>query len=265
MVAKVKILHSLVKPCQAKYYLVSAVFFMSSLFSASVLAALITNPSLPITDVVNVQAIIVSDDNGSNTADFFGNSTQRAVIEGFIDDIWAQAGIDVNFLSANTWNNSFANSGSGLPADVRPASDLNTIVTDGANAGVANTDPNVINMYFVNISAGFKLLGENNVAGLGFVGANGISQYVGSSLLGFTGGQETVAGVVSHEIGHNLGLEHISELENLMNSGGQRLNSTQISTALASNFSVTVVPAPPALVLLLSGLGFLGFYKRKKA
>ncbi len=74
------------------------------------------------------------------------------------------------------------------------------------------------------------------------------------------------ASVVSHEIGHNPGLGHLVELENLMGSGsgGQRLNAGQITTALASNFSVAVVPVPPALLLFLSGLGVLGFYKRKR-
>jgi len=253
------------KSCLAKRYLASTLFFIGSVFSVSASAALITNPAAPITEVVTVQAIVVSDNDGTNTAEFFGNSTQSALIEGFIDDIWAQAGIDINFLSANTWDNSFANNGSGLPTDTRPTSDLSTIIFDGGNAGVASADPTIINMYFVNIVPGFISLGDNSAAGLAFVGANGIAQYVGSSLLGSTSGQETVAGVVSHEIGHNLGLGHITELENLMNTGGQRLNSAQISTALASDFSVAVVPVPPALVLFLSGLGLLGFCKRKRA
>lgn len=246
------------------YYLAGALFFIGSASSAS--AALITNATTAITQVVNVQTIIVSDNDGTNTAEFFGSVAQQSIIEGFIDDVWAQAGIDINFLPANTWNNSFANSGSGTSAVYRSPSDLNTIVADGSSAGVANIDPNVINMYFVNIAAGTNLLGENTAAGLAFVDGNGITQYVGSTLLGFTGGQEAIASVVSHEIGHNLGLAHLVELENLMESGsgGQRLNAGQITTALASNFSVAVVPVPPALVLFLSGLGVLGFYKRKR-
>ncbi len=259
MNTKKQVKHSLVKSS-----LVGALFFIGSVSSAS--AALLVDSSLPITEAVNIQAIIVSDDGGANTAEFFGNNIQQSIIEGFIDDIWAQAGIDINFLPANTWSSSFANSGSGSSAVTRPTSDLNTIVADGAAAGVASINPNVINMYFVNVAAGFSLLSENTAAGLAFVNDNGITQYVGSNLLDFTGGQEVIASVVAHEIGHNLGLDHITETENLLNSGsaGQRLNASQISTALASNFSVAVVPVPPALVLFLSGLGVLGFYRRKR-
>jgi len=250
------------KFCLVKHCLAGAIFFIGGISTAS--AALVVNAASPITEVVNVQAIVVSDNDGTNTAEFFGNSSQQTAIEGFIDDIWAQAGIDINFLSANTWNSTFANNGT---SDPRPNSDLATIVADGSSAGVANANPDVINMYFVNIAAGFGPLSENSAAGLAFLGGNGITQYVGSNLLSFTSGQEVIAGVVAHEIGHNLGLGHIAETDNLMESGssGQLLNSTQISTALASNFSVAVVPVPPALVLFLSGLGVLGFYKRKRA
>jgi len=185
----------------------------SSLASAT---GLVVNDPLAITQVVNVQAIIVSDNDGTNTAEFFGNSNQQSIIEGFIDDIWAQAGIDINFLSANLWDDSFANNGI---TDPRPTSDLGTIVSAGADAGVASTDSTVINMYFVNVAAGFGLLSDNNAAGLAFVNDNGITQFVGSNLLSFTEGQEVIAGVAAHEIGHNLGLGHIVENENLMDTG----------------------------------------------
>ncbi len=256
-----------------KMQLIGALCLMGSVGSAS--AAHITNPAMAITDTVTVQPIIVSDTGGGNTATFFGNAGQQSSIEGLIDTIWAQAGIDVNFLTPNSWDSTFANWGIGGPPDnngnTRPTSDLNTIVADGAAAGVTNADPNIINMFFVNIPAGFELLNQNTAAGLAFLGGNGITQYVGSNLLGFAGGLEVIASVVAHEIGHNLGLPHITELENLMQlagspNQGDRLSSSQIATALASNLSTTaVVPVPPAFALMLSGLiGMFGVVARKR-
>lgn len=107
-----------------------------------------------------------------------------------IDTIWVQAGIDINFLTPNTWNNTFANWGSGGPPDnggiSRPQSDLNMIETLSVGPpSVRNSDPNVINMFFVNIAAGFPLLGANNAAGLVERPGNDITQYVGTNLLNF--------------------------------------------------------------------------------
>lgn len=235
-------------------YLRTSVILLCVLSSASqAMAALSINAALPITERVTVQPIIVSNDDGSNTAEYFGTPSQQAEIIGFVNQIWAQAGIEVSFLTPNTWNNTFANVGTSAPAP-RPTSDLNTIVTTGDAAGVGHVDPLVLDIYFVEIAAGFPNTSENTANGLAFRPGNGVSQHVGDNLPGFLGGREVIASVVSHEIGHNLGLPHIVEIENLMQAGGspnpgERLNASQISTALASNFSVAV-PEPSGLAVL---------------
>lgn len=245
----------------------SLVPFVSFAASGVVSAALIVDPAQPITEEVRVQAIIVSDDGGANTATYLGTALQQASIESFVDNIWAQAGIDVNFLPTVAYNSTFALEGTPGSNDPRPTADLSTIVSQADIAGVLHSDSNVLNMFFVNIPAGFSALSANTVAGLAFVGGNGITQYVGANLPGFTLGQEVVASVISHEIGHNLGLPHISEAENLMQEGGspnqgERLNSSQIATALASSFSVPI-PEPSSLTLL--GLSaFCVFIRRRR-
>lgn len=221
---------------------------------------LILNPSQPITEQVTVQIIQTIHGSGAPTATVLGDSLQRAAIESLVDSIWAQAGIDVVFLpTVNIYQNTFAFQGTTSP---RPTGDLSTIVTAGDLAGVGSANPLILDMYFVDVVPGFSFTTENTSNGLAFVSGNGIAMFVGDNLLTFQGGREVIASVISHEIGHNLGLDHIVESENLMQAGGspnqgERLNALQISTALASNFSTPVaVPEPGTMALSL--LGFAG-------
>ena len=224
-------------------------------------AALITNPGQAITQQVTVQIIQtqLGPPASGTPATVFGDAAQRASIEAMVDLIWAQAGIDVLFLpTTNLWVNSFAYEGTAGSNNPRPDTDLDTMVTQGILNGVANANPLVINMYFVNIVPGFSFTSANTVNGLAYVGGNGIAAFVGSNLLGFLGGREAIASVIAHEIGHNLGLDHLVETENLMQSGGspnqgERLNSAQIQAALNSPFSTDLVTVPePGTGVLVS-------------
>lgn len=200
-----------------------------------------------LTHVVTIQPIVVSNSDGSNTAEYFGGTVEQAHIQDLIDQVWAQAGIDIEWLAPNYWSNTFANIGSGSPNSARSTNDLNAIVSDGDIAGVGHSDPAVLDMYFVEIAAGFTQLGDNYANGLAYVGANGSTVHVGDDLVSWSGGRETIARVVAHEIGHNLGLGHVVDTPNLMDDG-ELLNNSQISTSISSQFSLELPENQPPVV-----------------
>ncbi len=189
-----------------------------------------------IEEVVRIQPIIVSNSNGSNTAEFFGTAEQEREIKNLINDIYFQAKVEIRWEAARSWNNSFANVGSG---GTRPVDDINRIIADGTAAGVTSSASRTLNMFFVETTPGSANLSEDQVNGLALDGINGITFQVGDNLPTFPEGRQTVANVAAHEIAHNLGLEHSSGTSNLLNPvvTDNNLTRAQIAIIKESRFA----------------------------
>ena len=206
--------------------------------------------------VITLQPIQVrnSDGTGGATVNLNAAATQK---------IWAQAGIDVVFLPLRTFD--------ATQFLVLEDSTEITLLRDAAGNG-ANSNPSVLNVWFVDTIAsqfGAAVQGGNGTA----IAA---TPPVGSPRI------DTLA----HMIGHNLGLSHVTDVLNLMDTilgpvltiddiapdgiGGARLDQAQISDIFARTdlpFIVDTpapIPLPAAAWMFLTALGGLGLFRWRR-
>lgn len=211
--------------------------------------------ALPIL-TIDIQPIQVCNDAGGDCA-----NSALELFEDIGDKIWAQAGIDLNFLSWMTVDDS-------------------SILNSANHASYsANPDPGIVNLWFIEDLASCGGVGSTlTLYGCG--GGNKIS--VTDLVFSFAGGIGRLD-TISHEIGHILGLGHSNfgagGADNLMTSGFSRsvpssiddinpdglklskLTQAQIDQARSADI-LYQVPEPGSAMLLLVGLVLIALKRR---
>jgi len=192
---------------------------------------------------VTVRPIVVSDNNGSNQAEFFGDAQQQLDIQLRIDEIFATAGIDINWETSRNFQNTTANNGG---TGTGAVAQLQSITQAGDSVpGVGSSDSEMLDIYFVNQTPGGGSTSDLSTNGFAFIDANGAAFHTGSTLVTTPDFREVVARVAAHEIGHNLGLGHVNGAANLLDTriAGSNLTTAQIATLQSSRFAQPLVAA----------------------
>lgn len=198
-------------------------------------------------------------------------AAQAAVItidEPGLDDIFSQANIDIRVgASSYIYNTDLMHM------------DINEFYSTVRYNAFGKKIP----VYFIDAFVPGGTLGGSTI-GLGWVGASGlavVSSFAANPLYG--------AGLIGHELGHNLGLNHLSGTPYLMNpfivaDTPGLLTPGELAAILSSSFvqidatgqrfieilpiaiqATLAVPEPSTYAMLLAGLGMIAWTRRRRA
>lgn len=226
--------------------------------------------------VLSVKPIQICDDAGANCA-----NSAKQLFEAAGDKIWAQAGIDLNFLSWGQINNTaYLDISVGNNAVINQES--RDVMT--AAAGINNTAvTNVINVIFTG-----ALDSDGGFYGNGCGGSifsaycnNQSGVFIADNVFSFNGGIGRLD-TIAHELGHVLNLQHRDVADELMARGAVRaipssladitpdglaldvLTASDVSTAQRSPY-LTQVPEPGSVALVgLALVGLAGASTRRR-
>ena len=145
--------------------------------------------------ILTVQPIVVRGDDGLSPA-------SMAIPEELVDLAYQKAGVDFYFLEPLYYDNTEARDG---------LINLDRIVIAARSAGVMRGHGEIVNMFFVN-----AVDGQKGPLGRGLMGGDiTFIALAPNNKAGSARAQE--AFVIAHEVGHNLGLKHAVDDENVPN------------------------------------------------
>lgn len=221
---------------------------------------------------LKVQPIQVCNDAGASCA-----NSSRETYESFTDQIWAQAGINVEFLPWNTFHST-----SYLSIDSN--AEIDNLFLESAAVSMASVDPYTVSMWFVSSVVGSYGVAEFNAPRA--IISDAIFSYNNPNFTGAPGQVNGRTDTIAHELGHNLGLDHCDQGPSPCNStyvmagGGIRsvaaslgqvgaldiLSAGEISIAQQSSLLTSDVPEPGSITLFsTAAAGLLVLYRRRRA